>query len=52
MRHANGDKIVVKRGCDSHYVYFLVRDDSDHGTIIDFVQHRLGLNFGALRNVR
>src|SRR5215469_17197064 len=44
-----GDKIVVKRNRDGHYVYFSVRDDSDHGTIIDFVQHRLRLSLGDLR---
>jgi len=49
MRHANGDKIIVKRDGDNHYVYFSFRDDADHGTIIDFVQNRLGLNFGAAR---
>ena len=49
MRHANGDKIIIKRDADNHYVYFSVRDEADHGTIIDFVQHRLRLNFGVLR---
>jgi hypothetical protein len=49
MRHANGDKIIIKRDADNHYVYCSVRDEADHGTIIDFVQHRLRLNFGALR---
>lgn len=49
MRHANGDKIIIKRGGDSHYVYFSVRDDSDNGSIIDFVQKRRGLNLGQVR---
>jgi hypothetical protein len=49
MRHANGDKVVVKRDGDRHYVYFSVRDDTDHGTIIDFAQHRLRLSLGDLR---
>lgn len=49
MRHPAGDKIIIKRDADKHYVYFSVRDDADHGTIIDFVQNRLRLNFGALR---
>lgn len=49
MRHAGGDKVVIKRDADGHYVYFSVRDEADHGTIIDFAQHRLRLNFGALR---
>ena len=25
MRHPNGDKVIIKRGSDSHYVYFSVR---------------------------
>jgi hypothetical protein len=49
MRHANGDKVIIKRDTDDHYVYFSVRDDADHGSIIDFVQRRLGLNLGAVR---
>src|SRR5579871_5649743 len=49
MRHTNGDKVIIKRDADGHYVYFSVRDEADHGTIIDFVQHRLRLNFGDLR---
>jgi hypothetical protein len=49
MRHAAGDKIIIKRDADGHYVYFSVREDSDHGTIIDFVRHRLGLSLGAVR---
>ena len=49
MRHAGGDKVIIKRDADGHYVYFSVRDDADHGTIIDFAQSRLHLNFGVLR---
>jgi Toprim-like/Protein of unknown function (DUF3991) len=49
MRHANGDKIIIKRDADGHYVYFSVRDDRDHGTIIDFVQRRLRLSLGEIR---
>jgi Toprim-like/Protein of unknown function (DUF3991) len=44
-----GDKIVVKRNRNGHYVFFSVRDDSDHGTIIDFLQRRLHLTLGAVR---
>jgi hypothetical protein len=49
MRHSNGDKIIIKRDADGHYVYFSVRDDRDHGSIIDFCKHRLGLSLGAVR---
>ena len=40
MRHPSGDKIIIKRDHDGHYVYFSVRDESDNGSIIDFVQKR------------
>jgi hypothetical protein len=49
MRHANGDKIIVKRSADGHYIYFSVRDGADNGTIIDFVQKRKNLSLGAVR---
>jgi hypothetical protein len=49
MRHANGDKVIIKRDADGHYVYFSVRDDGDRGTIIDFAQNRLGITLGELR---
>jgi hypothetical protein len=50
MRHpVTDDKVVIKRGGDGHYVYFSVRDDRDHGTIIDFVQYRRRLSLGAVR---
>ena len=44
-----GDKVVIKLGPDGHYVYFSVRDDTDHGSIIDFVKHRGGNNLGNIR---
>ena len=43
------DKIVVKRNRNGHYVFFSVRDDRDHGTIIDFLQRRQNLSLGAVR---
>ena len=49
MRHPNGDKIIVKRSGDGHYVYFSVRDDADNGSIIDFVQKRMRVSLGAVR---
>lgn len=49
MRHANGDKVIIKRDADGHYVYFSLRDDRDHGTVIDFAQNRLRLGLGELR---
>src|SRR5664279_4227489 len=49
MRHPNGDKVIIKRGSDRHYVYFSVRNDNDNGSIIDFVQNRQRLSLGAVR---
>jgi len=49
MRHVAGDKVVIKRDADGHYVYFSARDDGDNGTIIDFAKRRLGLSLGAVR---
>jgi hypothetical protein len=46
-----GDKIVVKRNGNCHYVFFSVRDDSDNGTIIDFLQQRENLSLGAVRRI-
>src|ERR1035441_5522958 len=45
------DKIVVKRNGNGHYVFFSVRDDSDHGTVIDFLQRRENLSLGAVRQI-
>jgi hypothetical protein len=46
-----GDKIVVKRNGNGHYVFFSVREDDDHGTVIDFVQRRQNLSLGAVRKL-
>ncbi|NRB41038.1 MAG: toprim domain-containing protein [Pseudomonadales bacterium] len=43
------DKIVIAKGNTNIWIYFSVRDDSDNGTIIEFVQNRSGLNLGKLR---
>ncbi|MCP4043255.1 MAG: DUF3991 domain-containing protein [Gammaproteobacteria bacterium] len=49
MRHDNGDKIIIARGHDGHWIYFSVRDDSDNGTIIDFIQNRRSCKLGGVR---
>jgi hypothetical protein len=49
VMRAGGDKVVIKRETDGHYVYFSVRDDRDNGTIIDFLQFRKRLNMGQVR---
>lgn len=48
---SGGDKIVVKRNSNGHYVFFSVRDDSDNGTVIDFLQRREDLSLGAVRQI-
>src|SRR2546425_13031886 len=45
------DKIIVKRNGNGHYVFFSVRDDHDHGTLIDFLQRRQNLSLGAVRQI-
>jgi hypothetical protein len=45
------DKIAVKRHSNGHYVFFSVRDDSDNGTVIDFLQRRENLSLGAVRQI-
>ncbi len=51
LRHpATDDKIVVRKDRDGHWTYFSIRDDRDHGTIIDFVQRRgRHLSLGRVR---
>jgi hypothetical protein len=49
MRHDNGDKIVITRDTDGHYVYYSFRDPDDNGTIVDFIQRRKRLNLGEVR---
>ena len=48
---SGGDKIVVKRNGNGHYVFFSVRDDRNHGTVIDFLQWREDLSLGAVRQI-
>src|SRR5260370_23259359 len=47
----DADKSVVKRHGNGHYVFFSLRDDSDNGTLIDFLQRRQNLSLGAVRQV-
>src|SRR5258708_2978080 len=49
LRHTKGDKIIIKRGGDGHYVYFSARSNKDSGSIIDFIQHRQHLSLGGVR---
>ena len=49
MRHPDGDKIVVAKNETGDWIYFSIRDGSDNGTVIDFLQHRDGGNLGDVR---
>lgn len=50
MRHTNGDKIIISRSQQGGaWVYFSVRDNKDNGTIIDFIQNRMGGGLGKVR---
>lgn len=51
MKHPGGDKIIIARGSDNHWIYFSVRSDQDNGSIIDFVQKRQGGNLGKVRQI-
>lgn len=53
MRHPNGDKIVIRFGtkrAPNHWGYYSFRSDDDHGSIIDFVERRHGLNLRKVRS--
>lgn len=46
----NGDdKIVIGTSPSNHGIYFSVRNETDNGSIIDFIQNRQGLNLGQIR---
>ena len=53
MRHpVSDDKILVKFGtkrAPNQWGYYSFRRADDHGSIIDFVQHRLNLTLGTVR---
>ena len=48
MRHPDGDKIIIKRDADGHYVFFSVHNQAS-GSIIDFIQNRQGGTIGTAR---
>ena len=50
MRNAEGDKVIITRKEGGHWTYFSVRESLDHGSIIDFLQFREGINLGGVRN--
>ena len=51
MRRDAGDKIIVARGEDGHWIYCAVHDSRDPGgSIIDFVKHRHNCSLGRARH--
>src|ERR1700722_16602285 len=48
MRAPDGDKIIIKRDADGHFVFFPVHRDDDSGSIIDIIQNRRRLSLGAV----
>ena len=49
MKHPAGDKIIVAKGEDGHWIYFSVHNDADSGSIIDFIQRREAGSLGDVR---
>jgi Toprim-like/Protein of unknown function (DUF3991) len=49
MVRSPGDKIIIARGLDRHWIYFAVGEERDSGSIIDFVQTRQGGSLGDVR---
>lgn len=51
MKHpATGDKIIIARGDDNHWIYFTIGKATDNGSIVDFVQNKeQGGSIGHIR---
>ncbi len=49
MRHDNGDKIIIKRNDNGHWIYSSAKGNSGQGSIIDFVQHWESCKLGRAR---
>lgn len=49
MRSSNGDKLIVARSNNRHWIYFNVHDARDRGTIVDFIQSRDRTSLGEVR---
>ncbi|WP_425400413.1 toprim domain-containing protein [Aeoliella sp.] len=49
MRHPNGDKCIVTRKANRHWIYANAHDSRDSGTIVDFVQLRDRVSIGEVR---
>ena len=51
MKGPAGDKILIARARDLHWIYCSVSDPQDQGTIIDFVQRRSRIGLGEVRRL-
>lgn len=49
MRHTNGEKLILTRKANRHWLYFNPHDALDQGTLIDFVQTRGRFSLGEVR---
>lgn len=49
VMRCKGDKVMIRKDTDDHYIYCSYRDLTDNGTIIDFVKNRQSLNLGEIR---
>lgn len=49
LQHPDGTELKVWRNKNNFWRYLNINNDSDTGTIIDFLQNRMGLNFGLIR---
>lgn len=43
------EKLVVTKAANGHWIYFNVHNETDCGTIIDFIQNRRTINLGMIR---
>ena len=48
LKHPCGDKLIVARQQNGHYVYFNAKGN-DNGTIVDFIQSRERVSLGEVR---
>ena len=51
MCHSHGDKVIIARGQDQHWIYFSVRNNQDNGSIVDFIQNRQHASLGDVRKI-
>lgn len=43
------EKLVVTKAANGHWIYFNVHNETDCGTIVDFIQNRRTINLGMIR---